>query len=184
LFVSIPKTDDPLTIEQDRAIELVEAKRKANREKLIKDFGDVQVLNGRWGAYIAKGKENFRIPKGIDATLLTEEEVFEILKGVATDEAKSTVKPAATKKAAARFVAKSAAKSPAKSIKKTVKKSTAKPTTKKVVAKSAAKSPAKSTKKSVAKSATKRATTKKAAAKPATKSAAKSTATKKTKAKK
>jgi DNA topoisomerase-1 len=106
LFVSIPKTDDPLTIEQDRAIELVEAKRKANREKLIKDFGDVQILNGRWGAYIAKGKENFRIPKGTDAAALTEKEVLAIIAGTAEDvsaakKTKSTVaktRSVATKK--------------------------------------------------------------------------------------
>ncbi|MDR0619549.1 MAG: type I DNA topoisomerase [Bacteroidales bacterium] len=94
LFVSIPKTDDPLTIEENRAIELVEAKRKSNREKLIKDFGDVRILNGRWGAYIAKGKENFRIPKGTDAAALTEEEVLAIIAGAVKDK----TEPVAAKK--------------------------------------------------------------------------------------
>jgi DNA topoisomerase-1 len=50
-FVSIPKGEDPLDITADRAIELIEEKRKVDREKFIKDFDedpDVQVLNGRW----------------------------------------------------------------------------------------------------------------------------------------
>ena len=65
-FVSIPKPDDPLTIEKDRAIELIEAKREKDRKKTIKVFddkNDTKILNGRWGPYISIGKENFRIPK-------------------------------------------------------------------------------------------------------------------------
>jgi DNA topoisomerase-1 len=119
LFVSIPKTDDPITIEQDRAIELIEAKRKANREKLISDFGDVQVLNGRWGPYIAKGKENFRIPKGTDAAKLTLEEVMKIVDSSATSAAGSKAeKPAKAKKAATKSAAKPKAASKKASTKK------------------------------------------------------------------
>lgn len=65
-FVSIPKTDDPLTIEKDRAIELIEAKREKDRQKTIKVFEDeneTKILNGRWGPYISIRKENFKIPK-------------------------------------------------------------------------------------------------------------------------
>ncbi|MDR2556637.1 MAG: type I DNA topoisomerase [Bacteroidales bacterium] len=150
LFVSIPKTDDPLTIEQDRAIELVEAKRKANREKLIKDFGDVQVLNGRWGAYIAKGKENFRIPKGTDAAALTEEEVLAILSAAVANEAKPAAKSAAKSSAVAakKTSAKSAAAKKTATKKATAKKATEKSAAKKTSAKSSA------TKKTTAKKAT------------------------------
>lgn len=65
-FVSIPKTDDPLTIKKERAIELIEEKREKDRKKTIKIFDDeneTKILNGRWGPYISIGKENFRIPK-------------------------------------------------------------------------------------------------------------------------
>lgn len=80
-FVSIPKEEDPLKIKIDKAIELIEAKRKADAEKFIKDFPenpDVQVLNGRWGPYIKVGKKNVKIPKDKDPKELTLEECLEL----------------------------------------------------------------------------------------------------------
>lgn len=67
-FISIPKTDDPYQIDEKRCIELVLAKRKSDSEKLIKVYdedNDLQVLNGRWGPYLKKGKDNFKIPKSL-----------------------------------------------------------------------------------------------------------------------
>jgi DNA topoisomerase-1 len=74
LFVSLKKEDDPMTVTADRTIELILAKRKADSEKLIKSFSEnaeVQLLNGRWGPYLAIGKDNFKLPKGTDAASLT-----------------------------------------------------------------------------------------------------------------
>lgn len=76
-FYSLGKEDDPNTVEQDRAIEIIEAKRKADAEKIIKTFDenpDIQVLNGRWGPYIKAGKKNVKIPKDKEAKDLTLEE--------------------------------------------------------------------------------------------------------------
>lgn len=76
-FVSIPKGDDPYTITGPRAIELIEAKRIADANKLIKAFDanpDIQVLNGRFGPYIKAGKKNVKIPKGKEPAELTLEE--------------------------------------------------------------------------------------------------------------
>jgi DNA topoisomerase-1 len=73
-FFSLQKGMDPYTIDQQTAIELIEAKRKADIEKVIKTFEerpDVKVLNGRWGPYISIGKENIKIPKGTEAKELT-----------------------------------------------------------------------------------------------------------------
>lgn len=82
-FVSIPKEEDPMDIELDRAIELIEAKRKADREKFINSFeseeGEIQVLNGRWGPYIAFNKKNFKIPKETEAKDLTLEDCKKII---------------------------------------------------------------------------------------------------------
>ena len=81
-FISIPKTEDPITISFDRAIEIVLNKRKADAEKLIARFpGDpeIQVLNGRFGPYISAGKENFKIPKGSDPKGLTREDCLKIM---------------------------------------------------------------------------------------------------------
>ena len=59
LFVSI-KPYDPHDITLEQALELYDAKLKAEAEKNIADFGDgTKVLNGRYGPYIKSGKKNF-----------------------------------------------------------------------------------------------------------------------------
>jgi DNA topoisomerase-1 len=73
-FVSLTGEDDPYTVVQERAIELIEAKRKADAEKFIKSFPenpDVQVLNGRYGPYVKAGKKNVKIPKDKEPKDLT-----------------------------------------------------------------------------------------------------------------
>ncbi len=80
-FYSVGKEDDPLTITEQRSIEIIEAKRKAEAEKLIKEFpgnDEVKVLNGRWGPYIVAGNKNVKIPKGKDPKSLTLEECLEL----------------------------------------------------------------------------------------------------------
>lgn len=76
-FASLDREDDPLTIGLDRAIELIEAKRKLDAEKYIKVFDenpDIQVLKGRYGPYIKAGKKNVKIPKDRKPEELTLEE--------------------------------------------------------------------------------------------------------------
>jgi DNA topoisomerase-1 len=81
-FFSLTKEDDPYEVTLDRAIELIHIKRKTDAERLIKTFKEddtLQVLNGRFGPYIAQGKNNFKIPKGTDPAALTYEEVVDIM---------------------------------------------------------------------------------------------------------
>jgi DNA topoisomerase-1 len=76
-FVSIPKGEDPYTITPSRAVELIQAKREADANRLIKSFpenAEIQVLNGRFGPYIKAGKKNVKIPKGKLPEELTLEE--------------------------------------------------------------------------------------------------------------
>lgn len=90
-FFSLKKEDDPLTINIERAIELIEDGRRKEREKVIKIFQDelkVQVLNGRWGPYIAHDGLNYKIPKGTDAHSLSYEECLKIIQSQ-----KSSTKP-------------------------------------------------------------------------------------------
>lgn len=92
-FYSLAKTDDPMTIESERAIELIEDKRKKDKEKTIKLFdedADVQVLNGRYGAYIKKGRKNYRIPKGTDPKSLSLDDCVKIIES--TDKKKPAKK--------------------------------------------------------------------------------------------
>jgi DNA topoisomerase-1 len=81
-FVSLGKEQDPLSINEEEAIKLIQDKREADAKKHIKSFDEdpeIQVLNGRWGPYIKKGKDNFKIPKGKEAETLTYAETIEII---------------------------------------------------------------------------------------------------------
>ncbi|MBP3419483.1 MAG: type I DNA topoisomerase [Marinifilaceae bacterium] len=80
-FVSLKKgEDDPGTITLEQAIERIEEKRSADKNKIIADFGDgMQLLNGRFGAYLCCNKVNYKLPKGTDATLLTKEDCMAIM---------------------------------------------------------------------------------------------------------
>lgn len=94
-YVSLTKEDDPYTVTLDRAIELIEQKRKTDAARLIRTFSEdpaVQVLNGRYGPYIAKGKENYRIPKGTDPESLDFAMVTDIMKNQKKAPAKSNAK--------------------------------------------------------------------------------------------
>ena len=80
-FYSIGKDQDPLSISEEEAVELIHAKRKADAEKFIKVFEEnpeVQVLKGRYGPYIKVGKKNVKIPKGKEPEDLTLEECLEL----------------------------------------------------------------------------------------------------------
>ena len=78
LYVSI-KPEDPHTITHEKALELYEAKLKADAEKNIAIFGDIKVLNGRFGPYITDGKKNAKIPKDTDPKSITEADAKKLL---------------------------------------------------------------------------------------------------------
>ena len=83
-FVSLGKTDDPYTIELDRAVSLIRDKREkdAKAKEPIRTYPEddgLQVLNGRYGPYIAWQGKNYRIPKGYVPADLTLEQCREII---------------------------------------------------------------------------------------------------------
>ncbi len=79
-FYSLKKgVDDPYTITLERGIELILEKNETDKNKVIKDFDDIRVLNGRYGAYLVKDKKNYRLPKGTDPQKLTREECINII---------------------------------------------------------------------------------------------------------
>jgi DNA topoisomerase-1 len=75
-------TDAPESIDLERAIELILAKRKADSEKVIQSLDGakhIDILNGRFGPYISCGGKNFKIPKGKKPAELSYSECEQIM---------------------------------------------------------------------------------------------------------
>lgn len=82
-YVSLPKTYDPMEVTYEEAIELIEAKRKAEAEKIIKTFDEepeLQILNGRYGPYISYKGSNYKIPKGVTPQDLSLQASLDVVK--------------------------------------------------------------------------------------------------------
>ena len=99
-FISIPKDMDPLEISLDDAVALINAKREADAKKSIKTFAEdpeLEILNGRYGPYIAYKKKNYKLPKDSVPAELTHEECMQIIaaqeeKGTAPKRKKASAK--------------------------------------------------------------------------------------------
>ena len=73
LYVSLPSGADPMAVTLEEAIDLIEKKRQFEQQRLIKAFAenpDVEILNGRYGPYIAMSGKNYKIPAGTDPASL------------------------------------------------------------------------------------------------------------------
>jgi DNA topoisomerase-1 len=79
--VSLPRGTDPLKVDLDTCIRLIEESADKKTGSIIHEFkeSDIQVINGAYGPYIKYGKSNYRIPKGVEATALTEDKCKEII---------------------------------------------------------------------------------------------------------
>ena len=148
------KEDDPFTVDLARAIEIVEAKIQADRERTILDFPDagIQVLKGRYGPYVTDRKKNAKAPKDRDPASLSLEECKALLaaaperKGrfgrrvkaaapaAAPAEGTPLKAPRSRKKAAAAEAAAPLAAKPAKAAKAKAPKKKKKPAAKKAAA--------------------------------------------------
>ena len=78
--IKLPRGTDPLQVSLETCRELI---REAGEEKpapaYLAEFGDIKVVNGRYGPYIKQGDSNFKIPKGVNAATLTEAECQAII---------------------------------------------------------------------------------------------------------
>jgi len=131
-FVSL-KDEDPYEVTLERALEIVAEKKIEDANKLIKHFEDtdVQILNGRWGAYITDGNKNAKIPKELKEKpeAIPLETCLKLLEEAPEKRGRGKKKAAAKKEADAASKKKAAAK------KKTKKKSAAKKKKKKAASK-------------------------------------------------
>ena len=83
-YVSLPKTDDPLTVTQERVVELINEKRQQEANRHLQHFEEdpkMEVMNGRYGAYICYDGKNYRMPKAMQnkAGELTYEQCMELV---------------------------------------------------------------------------------------------------------
>jgi len=83
-YTSLPKDSDPMAVTLEEAITLIKEKRQQESQKHLKAFdadGKMQILNGRYGPYIAYDGKNYRIPKAMHATAakLTFDQCMEII---------------------------------------------------------------------------------------------------------
>ena len=83
-YTSLPKGADPMTVTLDEAISLIDEKRKQDTQKHLKIFLEddkLEVLNGRYGPYLAYDGKNYRLPKALHerAAELKYEECMEII---------------------------------------------------------------------------------------------------------
>jgi len=120
LFASVPKDRDIFELTLPEAIELIEAKLKAESEKLLRTFSEdanLEILKGKWGPYISYKKSNFKLPKDTNITEISFDEIMKIIdsqdtKGVT--KGKAGVEPKAKAKAKPKAKAKAKAKSKSK----------------------------------------------------------------------
>ena len=83
-FVSLPKGEDPLTFTLENAIQLIQEKRQQDQKRHIKAFEedkDLEVMNGRYGPYLAYKGKNYRLPKALHSKLdsLTYDDCMKII---------------------------------------------------------------------------------------------------------
>lgn len=90
-FFSLTKDIDPMSITEEQAIELIKAKREAETNKVFKSFDEdksVQLLNGRYGIYLCKDKQNYKLPKDKKAEELTYADCLKIIEAAPAKETK------------------------------------------------------------------------------------------------
>ena len=80
--IKLPRNADPLKITLDECARLIaETPETPASNAIIAEWGDIQIVNGRYGPYLKSGGNNYRIPKGTDAATLTEADCQAIIAG-------------------------------------------------------------------------------------------------------
>ena len=81
-FYSLSKLDDPSTVTFQRAVEIIETKRRADLDNVVSTYpedADLKVLKGRFGIYITYKKANYKIPRTYDPNNLSYQDCMDII---------------------------------------------------------------------------------------------------------
>lgn len=105
-YVSIPKEQDPLDLQLDDAVVLIKAKIEATEKSLLRSFDEeeqLEIREGRFGAYIKYQGNNYKLPKGTDIETISYQEIKDIIaqsavKGSKQSKGKPSPKSSRTRK--------------------------------------------------------------------------------------
>ena len=67
-YTSLPKTVDPMAITLDEAVAFINEKRQQEEKRHLKTFEEdakLEVIDGRYGPYLAYDGKNYRLPKNV-----------------------------------------------------------------------------------------------------------------------
>ena len=72
--IKLHRNMDPLKVTLEQCIALIEADAAPTpaENPVIAEWGDLKIVNGRYGPYLKAGDDNYRIPKGTNVSALTE----------------------------------------------------------------------------------------------------------------
>lgn len=94
-FYGLSKLDDPALVTFERAVEIIESKRKSDLDNIVATYPenpDLKVLKGRFGIYISLNKQNYKIPKTYDPTKLSYQDCLDIINDPANASKKKSKK--------------------------------------------------------------------------------------------
>ncbi len=101
-YISMPKNLDPMSIDLEEAVALIQERRQEEANRHIKTLGEgeemIQILNGRYGPYVAYKGKNYKIPKNIEPKTLDALHCLMLIE----EQEKSGIKKSATRKGGAR----------------------------------------------------------------------------------
>ena len=102
-YTSLPSTEDPTSVTLETSVALIEQKRMQEKQKHLKSFAEdpkLEVINGKFGPYLAYDGKNYKLPKDLHdkASELTYEQCMELVKTTPT-KTKRTTRKATTSKA-------------------------------------------------------------------------------------
>ena len=88
--VSLPRGTDPLKVDLATCVRLIEDSLNKKTGGILAEYkdSDIQVIDGSYGPYIKHAGSNYKIPKDVDATALTEEKCKEIISSSAPTRSK------------------------------------------------------------------------------------------------
>ena len=101
-YTSLPSTEDPTSVTLETSVALIEQKRMQEKQKHLKSFAEdpkLEVINGKFGPYLAYDGKNYKLPKDLHdkASELTYEQCMELVKTTPTKTKRTTRKATASK---------------------------------------------------------------------------------------